>query len=63
MYLGNLLVHNNVVSEPWLYNANASMPMNESIDNINYVGVLYTPPGYICIYGGFSNNPYAWAPH
>ena len=36
MYLGNLLICNNIVSESWLYNTNASILMNESIDDITH---------------------------
>lgn len=44
IYLGNHLVYNNIMSEPYLNNSNASMPMNGSKDTATYVGDLCIPP-------------------
>ena len=60
IYLGNLLICNNIVSEPWLNDANASVPINRSINTVTYAGALRTPLGYIFISGGFGKGLSAW---
>lgn len=39
--------------EPYLEYVKASIPMNESIDTLTYVGALCTAPGYTFICGSF----------
>lgn len=54
MYPDNLSVCNNIISEPWLSNANTSMSINESTDTNTSAGVLSTPlvtPSYMEIWG------------
>lgn len=53
IYLGSLLTCNNIVSETWLNDSNASIVANGSIDAITSQGSLYTPSGYSFICGGF----------
>ena len=57
------LASNNIMSKPWLNDANTSIPMNDSIHTIIYAGALREPSGYTFICGGFSNGLYAWATH
>ena len=63
MYLGNLLICNSTMSEPWLNGGNHSMSVNESTDIVASAGALCTPAGYIFICGGSDNSLYAWVSH
>ena len=63
IYLGRLLVCDNIILESWLNDAKSLIPTNEPINATLDEGVLRAPPGYSSICGSLGNGHRAWATH